>query len=203
MKLSAVIFDLDGTIINSEEAWGKSFTKVLESFGVKVDSPHSHTTGVSVKDNWLNLIKKYNIKTNKTLEELETLTYFEYEKLISIVKLNAGVLEFMEEIKKSGIPLALTTSTNLKTVNKILERFEIRDFFEMVTTGEEVESPKPDPGIYILTADKLGVEREDCLVIEDSESGIKAAEEAGMKVIKITEDNGFSDIKLKEIMLLF
>ncbi|HTK03329.1 MAG TPA: HAD family phosphatase [Alphaproteobacteria bacterium] len=201
MKPAAVIFDLDGTIILSEESWGKAFGTVLKSLGVEETDNHPQTRGVSHKKNWENLIQKYNIKTTKPVDELVTLTYVEYEKLIPMIKLNDGFWDFVDVLQEHNLPLALATQTRWETTSKILQHFDLEDIFESVTTAEEVILPKPDPDIFILAAEKIGVEREDCLVIEDSNIGVKAARRAGMKVIKIID--GFSDVKLKEIMLLF
>lgn len=212
---AAIIFDLDGTLIDSEGVWGKVFVKILNDLGIKADSDHPGEVGASTKNNWKNLIQKYNIKTEKTPEELETLSYIEYNKLIPEVELNDGVLDFLDELKDNGHLIALATLSNWETTDKILNRFDIKDFFDVITTGEEVVIPKPDPEIFNLTADKLGLEREDCLVIEDSEVGVIAAKEAGMKVIAVSDEENskidmadkvvesFSELKLKEIVLLF
>ena len=213
MKFAAVIFDLDGTIIKSEEEWAKAYAVVLEKLGVKTNGNDPPTRGLSIKSNWTNFLIKYNVKTNKTVEELETLTYIEYQKLIPQVTLNDGVLEFIDGLKENGSPLALATSTNWETADKVLKHFGLESSFESVTTGEEVVNPKPAPDIYILASEKLGVEPLDCLVIEDSLPGITAAKEAGMKVIAVRKDEegsdnldtadlvveGFSEITLKAI----
>lgn len=186
MKLSAVIFDLDGTVIKSEKVWGKAFVNVFKTLGVNIDNSHPQTGGVSLKNNWENLLVKYNIKTNKSSDELVVLTYIEYEKLISEITLNDGVLNFMDELKESGIQLVLATSTKWETTDKILTHFKLTDLFESVTTGDEVLYPKPAPDIFIAAAEKVNMDPSFCLVIEDSESGVMAAKDAGMHVIAIT-----------------
>lgn len=202
MKFSAVIFDLDGTVIDSEGAWGKAFVKVLESLGVKTDSDHPEIVGVSVKPNWQALLQKYNIKTTKTLDELETLTYVEFEKLITYISLKDGVIEFIEDLKENGYDMALATSTNWSIVEKILNQFQMHYLFDVVTTGEEVINPKPSPEIFMVTSDKLGIDPEHCLVIEDSPSGVEAAKEAGMKVIAISrDDDNFKNLEKADLVV--
>jgi len=186
MKFAAVIFDLDGTIIKSEKVWGRAFITVLEKLGVKTNGSDPHTRGVSLKSNWQNILTKYGIKTSKTPEELEALTYIEYEKLIPMITLNDGVLEFMDVLTESGLPLALATSANWEITCKILEQFSLQDIFESITTGEEVLDAKPAPDIFLAASEKLGVDPIDCLVIEDSPSGVMGAREAGMRVIAIS-----------------
>ncbi|HKB88576.1 MAG TPA: HAD family phosphatase [Patescibacteria group bacterium] len=211
MKFAAVILDLDGTIIESEEEWGKAFITVMQKLGVNVVSD-PHTVGTSIESNWREILLKHSIKTNKTLQELELLSYDEYEKLIPLITLNDGVLEFMDTLKENGTPLGLATSTNWQTADKILKHFGLDDYFESITTGEEAVNQKPAPDIYLIAADKFGIAPEDCLVVEDSLAGVTAAHEAGMKVIAVTQDEnidklyiadlvveGFSEITLKAI----
>jgi HAD superfamily hydrolase (TIGR01509 family) len=212
MRFAAIIFDLDGTIINSEKQWGLAFLKVLNMLGAKTDEDH-HIRGFSIKSNWQEILTKYKIKPGKTLEELETLTYLEYAKLIPGIELNDGVLDFMDAISESGLPLALATSASWEITDKIINNFKLNDYFESVTTVEEVVNPKPAPDIFLLASEKLGIDPADCLVIEDSLPGITAAHEAGMRVVAINGSDeeaeeldgadlvvqGFSEITLKAI----
>jgi HAD superfamily hydrolase (TIGR01509 family) len=188
MRFAAVIFDLDGTIIKSEKEWGMAFVNVLRNLGVVVDSKHPQTAGVSANSNWEKLIRKYNIKTDKTLDELSVLTYIEYEKLIPMITLSDGVLEFMDVLNESGVQLALATSTKWETTDMVLKQFGLDDYFDSITTGEEVDNPKPAPDIFLLASEKLGIDPADCLVIEDSVSGVDAATDAGMKVIAVSNE---------------
>lgn len=189
MKLAAVIFDLDGTLVDSEVAWGKAFRHVLENLGVKVESSHPQTTGVSVKSNWRDLIEKYNIKTQFTIDELEILIFKELEKHINDIHLMDGALEFIGDLKDAGYQIGLATSTNWSIVDNVFDSLNLHDIFDSVTTGEEVDNPKPFPDIYLVAAEKLGVTPEDCLVIEDSAPGVTAAVEAKMKVIAISDND--------------
>lgn len=189
MKLAAVIFDLDGTLVDSEFAWGVSFKNILKTLGVETSEDHPQETGVDVKTNWQRLIEKFKISTNLTLDELEFLTFKELENHIEEIDIKDGAFEFIGNLKDQGYMIGLATSTNWTIVDKIFEHFGMADFFDSVTTGEEVQNPKPAPDIYLLAAEKLGTEPQDCLVIEDSPSGVSSAVEANMKVIAISEDD--------------
>lgn len=194
MKLSAVIFDLDGTILEDEDEYGKAFNKVLKSLGVNSEKDYPQEKGIGVKENWDNLIKKYSIKTDKTPYMLADETQKEYLQLISEVTVRPGFDEFVEKLKDSGVAVALATSNTWEQVDKILDVTNLMRIFNVVTTSDEVVFSKPDPGIFTLTADKLGQEREECLVIEDSSSGVEAARGCGMKVVGIatTEEDAES-----------
>ncbi|KKS94937.1 MAG: Beta-phosphoglucomutase/glucose-1-phosphate phosphodismutase [Microgenomates group bacterium GW2011_GWC1_43_13] len=187
MKISAVIFDLDGTILEDEDEYGRAFNKVLKSLGVDSKTFIPQAKGVGVKENWFALIKKYNIKTNKSPEVLAMETQEAYLREINEITIRPGFSEFAEDLKDSGIPIALATSNNWEVTEKILNKVGLQAVFEAVTTVEEVARSKPDPALFTLTADKLGVEMEECLVIEDSPSGVEAAQSAGMKVVAVSD----------------
>ena len=167
MKIDAVIFDLDGTVIADEDEYGKAFAKVLSQFGIKVESMYPHVGGIGVEENWIIFLQKYNIKTNKTVEELANETQDEYVKLISRITLKQGFKEFIEMLTQADIKIALATSNTWNIVGKLFDLLNLEEFFDYVTTGEEVGRKKPDPQIFLLTADKIGVLAENCLVIED------------------------------------
>lgn len=201
MKLLAAIFDLDGTIIDSMGAWGEAFVNVFAALGVKPETSHPEIMGVSVKDNWKNLVVKYNIKNGKTLEELEVLTYNEFEKMIPEIVLRDGVLELITNLKDSGTEIALATSSSWEVAEKILRNLKIEYLFDNLTTGEEVLSQKPDPEIFVKAAEKLSLEPNVCLVFEDSPAGVKAAKDAGMKVIVIDPTGENADVNDADLII--
>lgn len=193
MKLFAVILDFDGTIIDSNFAWKKAFTNVLTNLGLDIPKDDITITGASLKDNWDALISKYNLKIDKTFEELRSFTYNEYKKLIPGIGLIDGASEFIENLKYSGAQVALATNTSWEVVDEIIKNLEIEHFFDYITTGDEVLYHKPDPEIYIKAAEKMNLEPVDCLVIENTEIGVRAAKEAGMKVVAISTESENSD----------
>lgn len=187
MKLSAVIFDLDGTILEDEDEYGRAFNKVLKALGVDSKTPTPQIKGIGVKENWPELIKKYGIQTNKSAEELAQITQEAYLLEINSVTVRAGFEDFVHDLKDSGVQIALATSNTWEVTDRILKRVGIEEVFDVITTVEEVAFSKPDPGIFTRAADKLGAEREECLVIEDAPSGVSAAKLAGMKVVAISD----------------
>ena len=189
MVVYAVIFDLDGTVLDNEDEYGRAFRKVLVSLGKKVDKKYPHTQGIGVKENWPVLLAKYSIKTKKTIEELTRATQDAYLVQLSDVNFVRGFENFVDELKNAGIKVALATSNTWWIVNEVSENLNIDEIFSVITTAEEAVFNKPDPEIFVLTADKLGFEPEKCLVIEDSVAGIEAAKRAGMKVIGIARDS--------------
>lgn len=188
MKISAVIFDLDGTVLDNEDEYGAAFKKVLENLGAKVDTNYPQTGGIGVEENWPGLLKKYQIKTQKSFEELASQTQKEYLKLLPKVKIKKGLTAFIKNLRDSGIKIALATSNVWYIYEKVMEKIPLENLFDSVTTGDEVVNKKPAPDLFLIAADKLGVVPEECLVVEDAPSGIEAAHEAGMKVVAIARD---------------
>ncbi len=185
MSLSAVIFDLDGTVLSNEDEWGKAFGMVLKKLGAKKVPSYPHVGGIGIEENWPILIKKFNLKTTKTYEELASETRLNYSKLLKKVKLKKGFKKLIKDLRDSGIKTALATSSTWSTVEEVFDKLKIEEDFDLVTTGEEVFHKKPDPEIFEIVADKLGVSPSECLVFEDSSAGIDAAKKAGMKVIGV------------------
>lgn len=197
MKIFAVIFDLNGTILEDEDEYSRAFRKVLKSLGVKVTDEDSHIKGIGVRENWPVLIKKFDIKTDKTLDQLTKETQDAYLSELTGVTVRTGFEDFVGKLKESGIMVALATSNTWEVVDEVLNKTSLGGVFDIITTAEEVIDNKPDPEIFTLTADKLGVERKECLVIEDADSGIEAAHRAGMRVIGIGDAEG-ADFNVKD-----
>lgn len=137
------------------------------------------------------MISRYNVHTDKTAEELTAQTQKEYLDNLSKVHLKPGFFNFIKDLRDSGVLTALATSNAWWLVERDLDEFKLHDYFDVVTTGEEVDETKPAPDLFLEAAKKLDVEPENCVVIEDSPSGIIAAKRAGMKAIAIL-NNGTS-----------
>lgn len=189
MKIAAVIFDLNGTILSDEDLYAEAFREVLTSLGATVGDSVNHTKGIGVKENWPILLEKYGVKTSKTPEVLALETQKAYLKHLDKDLVRNGFDEFVEGLKESGIQVTLATSNTWEVASEILEKQGLQDIFEIITTADEVAFNKPDPDLFIVTAEKLGVDRNLCLVIEDAASGVTAAHRAGMKVVGIAESD--------------
>ncbi|KKU23238.1 MAG: Beta-phosphoglucomutase [Microgenomates group bacterium GW2011_GWC1_46_15] len=201
MIISAVIFDLDGTLIDCEKQWGSAFVEVLKSLEYNSSNKQPQTGGVSVKKNWEDLLRRLGINTNKSLDELELMTLNNYVKTIPSISLKPGAIDFIKSLKDDGTRVGLATSTEWWVVEKIFERLRFEGIFDAVVTGEETSNKKPLPDSFLLAADKLGLASQDCLVVGDSQSDVEAAHAAGMKVIVIGDVknadinvDGFSEI---------
>jgi HAD superfamily hydrolase (TIGR01509 family) len=186
--LQAVIFDLDGTILTNEDEYGAAFAYVLMRLGREVGDKYPQVAGIGVKEYWPQLLKKYKIKTDKSLSELAAMTQEAYLTKLSTVTLKEGFLEFVQEVKASGILTGLATSNTWNVVDLTLNKFGLENTFDTITTEEEVYLLKPAPDLFLKTAEKLGIDPSGCVVFEDAESGITAARGAKMKVVGVARD---------------
>src|SRR5258708_27237965 len=198
MQLELVIFDMDGTIVLDEGIYKLAFLKVLDNKFHKKIGDLELIGGIGVKKEWEILSKEFKIET-KNLDELVLLTEEEYLRRIDKIKESPGFKEFVEELKDKGIHIALATSSSWKITDAILNKLGWENLFDAITIIEEVTEPKPDPEIFLLSANKIGVEPDMCMVIEDSQAGIEAAKAAGMQAVGIT--NGDINKELKDVDL--
>jgi HAD superfamily hydrolase (TIGR01509 family) len=189
----AVIFDLDGVLADSEPWWNKIDAQLLREHGAKNyhGEYHENVLGVSYRLAVEFYKKKFGI--NAPTEELmkrrgEIATEFFAKQ----VDLFPNAKRVLEELRQMKLRLAVATSSVSASARPFLDRHRITEFFDVIITGDEIERGKPEPDIYLLAAEKLGIPANECLVIEDSLSGIAAGKAAKMRVAAIP-DHRFVD----------
>ncbi|GMH42483.1 hypothetical protein BSKO_10402 [Bryopsis sp. KO-2023] len=183
--ISHVIWDLDGTILDSEGMFLEAMVEIASKYG-KTLTPdiEGMITGVRPLDAWANIAKRLEI--DETPEAL----YAQSEGLLSErwknSRLMPGALRILEHFKSCGIPQALATSTYRCNVpKKMIGRESLMSMFQATVCGDEVPNGKPSPDIFLSTAEKLGADPKNCLVFEDAPAGAKAGVAAGMRVAVI------------------
>ncbi len=185
--VQAVIFDLDGTVLDNEEAWEEVFLRVANRNGIQypvIGNRWIHEPGIGISPNWEKFVGKGD-QVDKLSKETWELYQKEYSQRLS---LRDGIVELVTAIKEKGWQTALASGSNWDVVEKELEQLDLYLAFDVTTTGEEVLAQKPDPEIYLLTSQKLGIDPQECLVVEDSLAGVRAAVDAGMSIVAITSD---------------
>src|SRR5438309_4969473 len=184
---SAVIFDLDGVLADSEPWWNEIDAQLLAEHGATYRGEyHGNVLGVSYRMAVEFYKKAFGISAST--EELmrrrgEIATQF----FANRVDLFPSTKEVLEQLRQMNLRLALATSSVSASARPFLDRHQITKFFEVIITGDEIERGKPEPDIYLRTAEKLGIPANDCLVIEDSLSGIASAKAANMRVAAIPD----------------
>ena len=191
--IKALIFDLDGTVIDNEGQWEEAFRKVLTGNSKKKigDEEWIHEPGIGLEANWNTFKKRYEI--NEETEKLCAQTAEEYKKIGGDLVIQDGVVELIEMAGEELWLTALATSSDWHRAEDILEKLSLQLAFGITTTGEEVVNSKPDPEIYLLTVQKLAVEANECVVIEDTAAGVKAASRAGCVVVGLTSEYASGD----------
>jgi HAD superfamily hydrolase (TIGR01509 family) len=182
--IKAVIFDLDGVLIDSEPLHCMADNQLLKDLGV--DTPEKYFdrfTGWTDSAMWAAIKADYLI--NESIDELKAMQVPIKLKLLreTDLKAIAGTLELLEEIKGNNIPIAIASSSPRPFIEAVVEKIGIRQYFAIIVSGEEVERSKPEPDIFLKAARLLNVKPSGCLVVEDSRSGTIAAKNAGMMCI--------------------
>jgi HAD superfamily hydrolase (TIGR01509 family) len=190
--INAIIFDMDGVIVDSEKHW----TSLEEPFLRKLisdsyDAYHKDIVGRSVADIYLYLATNFNIPidNDEFLRLYDEMAVTVYENLANLLP---GVMDFIKLLKKENFTLALTSSSPMFWVSMAVKRFELKQYFEKVISADEIGSKgKPAPDIYIHTLKQLYKKPTECLAIEDSKNGVISAKQAGIKCVGLR--NGFND----------
>jgi HAD superfamily hydrolase (TIGR01509 family) len=191
---SAVIFDLDGVLADSEPSWNEIDAKLLAEYGVTYHGEyHRNVLGVSYR-----LAVEFYKKTFGLSAPTEELMRRRGEIAADFFANRVGLFPsaktVLEQLRQMNLRLAVATSSMSASARPFLNRHGLTAFFDVIVTGEEIERGKPSPDIYLSAAKKLGIPADACLVIEDALSGIAAAKAAGMRVAAIP-DTRFVDAR--------
>ncbi|MBN2095795.1 HAD-IA family hydrolase [Candidatus Peregrinibacteria bacterium] len=195
--MKAIIFDMDGVIIDSEKHWKKAeltfFGKLLPCWTKK---DQQKIIGINVHETYRILANDYGLSLThrEFIERVNSIALEVYRKKCSLID---GFLDLVKKltlipVRGGNLKIALASSSLNEWIDIALERFELRPFFDVVVSAEDINAPgKPKPDIYLYTARKLGVGPDGCLVIEDSHHGVAAAKSAGMVCVGLR--NGFNE----------
>ena len=185
--LSAIIFDLDGVLADSEPWWSKIDAELLAEYGVTYRGEyHQSVVGVSYRLA-VEFYKKAFGLSMATDEMMRRRGEIATEFFANRVGLFPNVKEVLEELLQIKLHLAVATSSVSASARPFLDRHHLTGFFEIIVTGEKVEHGKPAPDIYLRAADKLGIPADACLVVEDALPGVAAAKAANMRVAALPD----------------
>lgn len=183
--MQAVIFDMDGVLIDSEPLHRRHIEIFLVSLGVDDPARLMHNLqGLSSRRTSELIIEVFGLEYSvDELTDLSRKAYLAYLQSLPEVPSVAGAVAFVKSLEKAGHPLALASSASAKRIDLFLTRLGLKKYFDVVVCGDDVQRSKPEPDIFLLAANKLGVEPANCVVVEDAEHGVMAAKAAGMKCI--------------------
>lgn len=182
--IKAVLFDMDGVIINSEQVYIKFEIEIASSLGITLTSEFlSKYAGVYINVMWKDIVKMYNLSTDVALiieqEENKMREYYTSGKL-NIIK---PCIELMGTLHNNKILCAIVTSSISDNAKNVISRLNISEYINTLVSGDMVDKCKPAPDIFLKCVEKLKINRNECVIIEDSKSGCIAANAADIKVI--------------------
>lgn len=190
----AFIFDMDGTLVDNMRVHTEAWRKLLEENGLEADL-HNFLVATAGRTNREILPEIFGNISEERITELALRKESLYrEAFLPIRKPIDGIVEFLTQSQTLGIKMAVATAAANPNMKFILDGLDLRRFFDAVTTASDVKAGKPDPAMFLVSAEKLGVEPKNCIVFEDALGGFAAANRAGMKSIGIATVNSIEDI---------
>ena len=183
--IEAVIFDMDGVLVDSEPFHVEIEKRQFKLNGLEISNEEHHRyMGVASDVMWAEIGQnhKLNLPLKKLIEQnkSESIRFFSELGEIPVMP---GLIGLLEKLEQKNYPRAVASSSFPEIIDLILEKTRLNKYFDVVVSSQEAGKSKPEPDVFLLAARKLGVHPENCLVVEDSKNGIKAAKAAGMKCV--------------------
>ncbi len=181
-KKKAIIFDIDGTLLDSMGMWADIDREYLGKFGIpRPDDLQRLIEGLSYYETAVFFKEYFHIPD--TLEQIqEDWAEMAFERYVRTTPFKAGAEDFIREAHRRGIPMGIASSNSRELIEAMMDERGMHGYFATIETSGDYENSKPAPDIYLGAAEHLGVAPEDCLVFEDIIAGIQAGKSAGMTV---------------------
>ncbi len=187
-EIKAVIFDLDGVIVSTDEYHYQGWQKLADEEGIYFDRKiNDRLRGVSRMASLDILLerseRKYSDEEKLKMADRKNGYYREFIRKLTPNDTLPGAMEVITALKDRGIRVAVASSSrNCKTIMECIGQL---DGFDAIVDGNDIQRSKPDPQVFTMAAERLGIEPEHCLVVEDAEAGVEAGARAGMRVLAV------------------
>ncbi len=188
MSITAVIFDLDGVIVSTDEFHFQAWKRLADEAGI-VFTRHDNEAlrGVSRAESLEIILAKskrlWSQDEKNRMMETKNTYYRDSLQTLSPQDILPGVMRILKELKQAGVAIAIGSSS--KNTPLILQKIGLASAFDAVADGNDIQKSKPDPEVFLLAAQRLGKSPAECLVVEDAEAGLMAARSGGMRVLGV------------------
>ena len=200
--MKAVIFDMDGVLVDSQPYHFKADIDTMAEYGVIKDQKFYEAFAGTLTDNRMRTLRDMfglDVPAEELIEKRE--------KMILDVMANedikpvSGIPELLRSIKALGLKTAVASSSGIELIKLVLDRLGIAVYFDSITSGNDVKRGKPSPDIFLLAAERIGAEPSECLVVEDSENGVRAAKAAGMTALGyVNPTSGYQCLDMADVV---
>ncbi|WP_409526318.1 HAD family hydrolase [Nitrincola sp. MINF-07-Sa-05] len=204
VKLRAILFDHDGTLVNSEPIHYEMWVQVLRTYGLSLSEQQykAYYAGVPTNTNAIDLVQRFGIDVSPAqLAEAKNSATRDYlaKKAFPLMQ---GVPEAISSFHNAGLKLAVVTGASANGVHTTLQTNEFTHYFSTIVSGDDVRASKPAPDCYLMALERLGITADECLAIEDTQHGLEAAYSAGIKCLALpTEMSKHHDFELATAVL--
>lgn len=190
----AALFDLDGTLLDSEELHYQAFKQALTEFGYDLDSVNPIQYGGSFRKMFEAIARQFRLPNDLFEEIYQRKVELTTEWPASSVELIDGIASYLELMKERSVPMGIVTNSELAYVQHVLTQFDLARYFDHIVHAEHVVNPKPAPDGYHYGLELLGLTPDNVVAFENTDGGIMAAKQAGLAVIAIrgTDRSGIS-----------
>ena len=189
--MKAVIFDMDGVIIDSEPIHSLMKIRTFQHYGLQLTQEECLPyMGRTTKSMFQYFIEKYDPSIS-----LAEMVRYKHEIYLAALRSDdsirpiAGIVELLQQLAERQILAAIGSSSGRQVIQAVVDKFRLEKYFQSILSGADLPNSKPDPAVYLLSAERLGVKPADCLVVEDAAAGVAAAKAAGMYCIAYRNPN--------------
>lgn len=199
--IKAVIFDLDGVIVSTDDCHYEAWKKMADEEGIYFDKTiNNRLRGVSRMESLEivleRAIKEYSEEEKLQLAERKNGYYKEFITKLTPADILPGAMNTLDELRANGIKVAIGSSS--KNTPVILKQIGLSDYFDAVSDGNNITNSKPDPEVFLKAADMLGIPYSECMIVEDADAGIEAGKSAGMKTVSVHGAKG-ADVEINDM----
>lgn len=206
--IQGVIFDLDGTLIDSEPLWQEAEIEIFKEEGLSLNRIDClKTKGLPSSE----AVKFWHNKIENPKKEAALLTQELNQRVVTLMKdkgeLKPGVIEILEFVKSKNLPMGIASASSMAHIKTVIDKFELNSYFNLIYSGDFERFGKPHPGIYISACEKLKIDPIYSLAVEDSFNGLLAAKSARMKAVALLDEGqidetiyNFADLKIDSLL---